>query len=423
MSSLSEVAFFASKPPIRKPVLLPMLPSMISEPARLTPVPEDSDSKSVSFIGPTWGNFMDNCDNIEPDVGFNLANQHLILTYPSLLDKDELIMHIEGVIRLQCKNFGSKGFCRAAHEEGKTGYEHTHVYLDCGSRFQSKSCRIFDFQGLHPNIGRCKTKSHQMNAKRYLSKVDPENADLADADQTIYDRYTGYSTIGQALGSVTNLNQVSGALQMYKYASKRILECKVDKFRGWQTVLFSETEAMTDDTRKIIHLYDPAGGSGKTFFQKHCMRWNPQKYFCTTALGSAKDAATVIMGALNSGWSGDTFMLNLTRSNEENLGLYNYIEQIRDGFMTATKYEGGTVDFDCYHFIIFANWLPDVDRLTCDRWDIRELRYPISFRGGLPTPPEMMPLNINEARRKWQEQNTYEMSEDEEKEISRPARK
>ena len=54
---------------------------------------------------------------------------------------------------------------------------------------------------------------------------------------------------------------------------------------------------------------------------------------------------------------------------------YVYLEEIKDGFITATKYQGGTSLFRSPHLVIFANWPPIVEgTLSFDRWDIREIQ-------------------------------------------------
>ena len=49
---------------------------------------------------------------------------------------------------------------------------------------------------------------------------------------------------------------------------------------------------------------------------------------------------------------------------------YNAIEQLKDGLVFSSKYEGGVKMFNPPHVIIFANWLPDVKTLSEDRWNI-----------------------------------------------------
>jgi len=49
------------------------------------------------------------------------------------------------------------------------------------------------------------------------------------------------------------------------------------------------------------------------------------------------------------------------------------MEAIKNGLVTNTKYQGGTTINQRPHLIVMANFLPQVSRLSIDRWDIREL--------------------------------------------------
>lgn len=74
-------------------------------------------------------------------------------------------------------------------------------------------------------------------------------------------------------------------------------------------------------------------------------------------------------------------ILNLSRQSE---GAFSYasVESIKDGLVFSGKYEGGSKLFPRPHVIVFANWNPDLSKLSLDRWDIRTL---------LSNPPRLAP--------------------------------
>lgn len=49
---------------------------------------------------------------------------------------------------------------------------------------------------------------------------------------------------------------------------------------------------------------------------------------------------------------------------------------IKDGFITATKYVGGSMMFAEPHVIVFANFLPNVYAMSLDRWEVRVIEHP-----------------------------------------------
>jgi len=49
---------------------------------------------------------------------------------------------------------------------------------------------------------------------------------------------------------------------------------------------------------------------------------------------------------------------------------YSAIESIKDGLATSAKYESTQLVFNSPHVFIFSNDLPQVHKLTLDRWKI-----------------------------------------------------
>jgi len=85
-----------------------------------------------------------------------------------------------------------------------------------------------------------------------------------------------------------------------------------------------------------------------------------------------RDAGTIIKNAKADGWNGHGVIIDLPRSVENDAKrLYAYIEAIKNGMITATKYSGGTSIFPIGYMIVFANWMPKIKCLSIDRWDIR----------------------------------------------------
>ena len=52
---------------------------------------------------------------------------------------------------------------------------------------------------------------------------------------------------------------------------------------------------------------------------------------------------------------------------------YDAIESVKDGIFFSGKYDSGMCLFPNPHVYIFANFLPDLDKLTSDRWKIHTL--------------------------------------------------
>ena len=104
--------------------------------------------------------------------GKRVTFQRALLTYKTIINKLELQAAHSRITSLDIT------FWRAAHEVGKTGYEHTHVLVEWGGRVQKKGNRWADYGDIHPNIRYLPDKRALEDAKAYIGKSDPENADL-----------------------------------------------------------------------------------------------------------------------------------------------------------------------------------------------------------------------------------------------------
>lgn len=340
---------------------------------------------------------------------FEINNQKYLLTYRdhwakadvrkmliSILNPNPTVSYVEPVA------------CFIAHENGSEDtYAHTHVLLDCGRNFRSKTPTVFDFviPGItesycHPHIKLVTTNTHWKRACNYLAKEDPENAHLKQDDRDMLTRYSELETMSQALSSINRLTDVSGCMNLYRFAQatkkrdelKEAALLKSHQFYGWQLELHLLLLLKGDD-RHVKWIFDPIGNKGKSWFIRCMKELYPEDIYMCTSMGRRSDAATVIKGALEQGWSGNTLLLDLSRSDDGRDSIYGYIEDIRNGMMTATKYEGGSVSFQNKHLCIFANWLPRLEALSLDRWELFELQC-------LNNDIELSPLSIKEAERR-----------------------
>lgn len=117
------------------------------------------------------------------------------------------------------------------------------------------------------------------------------------------------------------------------------------------------------DKRTIHWYYENDGNVGKTTFCKYL---------------SLKHKAIPLEGKKN-----DIF--NIAEKNDSNIYLFDFercmeeyvpygaMEKIKNGYYMSGKYEGGIVVRNCPHVIVFANFHPDVYKLSLDRWNIQKI--------------------------------------------------
>lgn len=123
------------------------------------------------------------------------------------------------------------------------------------------------------------------------------------------------------------------------------------------------------DTRTIHWYHDSVGNSGKTSLAKHLCLTYPEKvlYLC----GKAADMKYGVCEFIKKN-DLKIVIIDLTRS-VENFVSYQGIEEIKNGIFYNTKYESKMVIYNSPHVIVFANFEPELYKLSLDRWNIVDI--------------------------------------------------
>lgn len=142
---------------------------------------------------------------------------------------------------------------------------------------------------------------------------------------------------------------------------------KPNQFRPFQQYIADEQKLKPND-RHIYWFYDPKGNCGKTALCKYLVSNNMG---ISIRGGKGNDILHMCAESINKKplqkW--ETFLIDFPRQLEGKIS-YCAIENIKDGMWTSTKYEGSTIIIPCPHVFIFANWLPDKNQMSEDRWKI-----------------------------------------------------
>lgn len=136
----------------------------------------------------------------------------------------------------------------------------------------------------------------------------------------------------------------------------------IQELRPWQIQI--REILLTDKSDRTIHwVYDPDGNIGKTAFCRYfCVKYN-----ALYMTGKSADLKYAITSALEE--SKVQFCLfDYTRSQEEYIS-YQGMEEIKNGIFFNTKYESKMTVFNSPVVCCFANFLPDFDKLSRDRWE------------------------------------------------------
>lgn len=145
----------------------------------------------------------------------------------------------------------------------------------------------------------------------------------------------------------------------------------INELRPWQKTICNIIKEEPDD-RSILWVFDESGCMGKTVFSKYL-------YAKTDAIiatgGGNKDIACMLAILKKNGRDLNdktTFIFNFPRSTE---GIsYKALESVKDGLITSVKYESSTLVFNSPHVICFSNELPNLKKLSKDRWKIKVIK-------------------------------------------------
>lgn len=148
--------------------------------------------------------------------------------------------------------------------------------------------------------------------------------------------------------------------------TRQVEVIKTSELYNWQINLKNELY-QEPNKRKIIWYCDEIGNSGKSEFTKY-IYYNFNHVFIFEN-GKKND---ITFRLLKSKETPNICILDLSRSNEGFIS-YDCIESLKNGRLISGKYEGGFKYIPTPHVIVFANFEPNEEKLSKDRWDIRYL--------------------------------------------------
>lgn len=133
----------------------------------------------------------------------------------------------------------------------------------------------------------------------------------------------------------------------------------------WQTALAAELDGEADD-RSVIFYVDPEGGKGKTWFQQWYLSLHHKKTQ-VLSIGKRDDLAYAINETKS------VFLFNIPRDGMQFVQ-YTIFEQLKDKMVFSNKYQSRLKLLrSAVHVVVFCNELPDMTKMSEDRYVIRNL--------------------------------------------------
>ena len=155
---------------------------------------------------------------------------------------------------------------------------------------------------------------------------------------------------------VKHYNQLKAINDDY---NKPKMAADLPELRDWQNVALDKLKNQQD--RKILFIVDEEGGKGKSCLAKHIMT-TENSWACQG--GKIND----LMYAYNT--DAEYVVFDMARCNNPDYYPWNFMENLKNGWFTSTKYKGGLKMFKAPKIIVFMNELPPKTKLSEDRYEI-----------------------------------------------------
>lgn len=163
--------------------------------------------------------------------------------------------------------------------------------------------------------------------------------------------------IKEGLGHITNVK--------FPKPLKKLMCEDPENQRDFQKIAIKVIEQEADD--RSIFWFWGSGNIGKTEFGKFLHR----KYGAICLGGKSADMKNgIIEYRKMNGILPERIVINLPRSFDKQYLSYTGIEEVKDMFFYSGKFEGGMVDGNCPHLLIFSNEFPDIKKCSLDRWNV-----------------------------------------------------
>lgn len=144
-------------------------------------------------------------------------------------------------------------------------------------------------------------------------------------------------------------------------------EYKNVTWKPWQAEAIKYADECSS-TRLVHWFWEPTGNTGKSFLAKYlCLREGT--IICQ---GKREAICHQVNISIESGIKPRVAIVDVPRVSKDFIS-YSAIEQLKNGCLYSSKYEGGVCLFTSPVVICFANCPPDFSKLSEDRWNVIEI--------------------------------------------------
>lgn len=147
------------------------------------------------------------------------------------------------------------------------------------------------------------------------------------------------------------------------YLQDHMENFKVQTFalRRWQGELYDKLK-FAPDNRKIYFVVDRVGNQGKSWFARYYCDLHDDAQIL--APGKKADMAYMVKEDKR------VFFLDCPRSKQGDFIQYDFLEELKNGYVFSSKYESRCKKFPTPHIVVCMNEHPCMEKLSADRYHI-----------------------------------------------------
>lgn len=141
-------------------------------------------------------------------------------------------------------------------------------------------------------------------------------------------------------------------------------ETTAHPLRSWQQKLYGELILPAED-RKIVFIVDTIGAAGKSWFAHYYCNLHDNGMVLLP--GKKADMTYALRCDIK------VLFVDAPRSKQGEFIQYDFLEDVKNGFVFSSKYESRCKTLDKCHVVVNMNEMPEMTKLSADRYDIRQV--------------------------------------------------
>lgn len=292
-----------------------------------------------------------------PSVGPRAKNWCFTMNNYTPEDVDRLSMPLEGVEYLIFgKEVGGSG---TPHLQGTVCFQSRKRLQQVISIIGQAHCTVTRF--LFQSIEYCR-KDGDFTEVGATPCGKGERSDLEEFKLSVKEGVTSLSELRELHSSVC----ASYPRFVKEYLEDNKPKITVDCFplRDWQQTLHASL-ILPPDKREIKFIVDLRGNQGKSWFARYYQDLHDGTQIIVP--GKKADMAYLVNADCK------VFFLDCPRSKQGDFIQYDFLEELKNGYIFSPKYESAIKKLNTPHVVVLMNEYPCMDKLSADRYNITVL--------------------------------------------------